>query len=858
MALPISLSPFGMSAAVNYTDFDFHTYARQSSTMSYGNANTGIQEDDLPRLMATRFGVDPNTHPFFKVYQTEVESAADGSLSVRRDQKNKGRLIIDDFQRHGLLDIFELVQERWDRYRRPAIIGVTMLNRLGRSDWVLPLLSTYGNQTEGNLWIYVAGTGAMLNPTNPTDQNTFTAEFSFSGKGENRTKHLAVVSARRHIGTQQGKATRSLGERTFGYEKVFVDYAGNRLTDEEAIDWLQKRSKQPPKALVRVDDYAPIVKRMFDLLTISNFRPARIASILNAEFGDNPVTQRPWTANVIRRILDNPIYRGQRVTDRTRALNMGNKKRRRRSRPDELVISPVDESLRFVSDEQWALAQELLVTYNTDQDSAVGKQQAARKQRGRPTNVDLLFHRGTLLRCGLCGAHIHVRAVRTRGNLIHYYRCGYRTNTFAQPRCQSHKALVIDTAVHETLRSLFANIEQYVGEAKAEVQKLRAEQSMNLIDKRLAVLQADLKKLDSALLLTRLDLQSGKTTEKDYERLKRVVDEKAEEVARLEERRISNVTNVQLKARERRLAQLQGVQAFDKAPLPERQALLHDMLENVWLWPDGEFNLQWKGQEEEDVVARSGRPLRIAQHWPHIDFHALSAQTVRLIQENGIPLMLVDSGSGSGSIRRTLSDIAKGKHDSARQTGAILRTYMRTREVYFNRPKADKDIRPLIDEDIANGVPVAHIAKKLGVSRFMLLRYLKNAPNKWLTMREFTLGAVKAYGLNYDDYFKLPDWAFDHPMLDEMASWILGVSSEDESGESEGTSQSYLSRKALGLVKDSTNPDAVCAEAEISEKLSRPCTGSFSYASRNARFQGHLEDFERFVIPLLYLSEVAA
>jgi hypothetical protein len=818
MALPISLSPFGGGPAINYDEWDFHTYARQSSTMSFGNANTGMQEEDLPEMVAKRFGVDRETHPFFRAYQTEVESAADGSLSIRRDTVKKGRLIIDDFERHQLIEIFETVMDRWERYRRPAIIAVTMLNRLGRSDWVLPMLSTYANQTEGNVWIYVASTGAMLNPTNPTDQHTFVAEFSFSGKGENRTKQLAVLGARRRIGTQSGKSTRSLGERTFGYRKTFVDYSGQPLTDEEALDWIQKRSKQPPKALVRVDEYEPIIARMFDLLTVERRRPAQIAAIIDAEFGKCPLTDRPWSARVVRRIFTNPIYRGQRITDRTRALNMGNRKRRRTARPDELVISPVDEKLRFVSDEQWVLAQEIMTDYSTEPEN-LGRQ-VPRSRAGRPIGVDLFFHRSGLLRCGLCGGGLTLHSFSVRGKKTYYYRCGKRATLYGQPRCQSHEATAVDKAVQVEMRTLFKSLESLTEEMRTEVKRLRVESSLNLVDRRLEALTAELKRLDSALMLMRLDLAEGKATQREYDRMKGMVEEKADEIAKLEEQRITNQSNLRLKSREARLRQLEGMQAFDKAPFSERKQTLQDMLEAVWIWPDGQMDFQWHGQPEEDVVARSGRPLRIASSWPTINFDELSKQTVRLINEAEMPYVLVDNGAGTGSLRRTMKDIADGKNDTRRQSAAILRGFIRLRKHYFNRPVAVKLVREWLAQEIANGQTLFALANTLNVPRKNLMRFLNNTPLQWMSMKALTEGAVKVGAFDGTEVFTLPEWVYDHEKLEEMAFWLLGPE------------------------------ETMATSVQINEILPRPCTGEHFGEMHNGQVDRLFPLFQRYVLQL--------
>jgi hypothetical protein len=773
MALPM---PFGHGAAhplENAAGCDFHCYARQSSALSHGNANTGVQEEDLPRAVATRFGIaDMDAHECFRRYETEVESGSDGSTRLVRDVS--GNLTLANFDRSGLLDIFDTIKERWTRYRRPAVLAVSMLNRLGRSDWTLPFLASTATECEGNLYVYVASTGALLDLSNPSDQQQLVIEFSFSGKGENRTKSHAVKAARKRIGAQPCSGTRSLGEKPFGYDKFFCDYDGSAI--ENPLEWTQKRGKQPPKAFRKSPDAEVIVQRIYDYCTVERLSAGRIAALVQLEFGNHPEHARMWSRYHVERILANPIYRGQRVTNRSTSLSLGNK-RRRRSKPDEVVTSPHDEALRMISDEQWHLALEVLNELNASEQGGSEKHNAKKGKAGRPLNMDLLLHRTGLLRCALCG--VSMKANKLEPN--YYYRCSHRAESFGQIRCQSHDAQVIDRAIADAVRSLFQEVKNFAGELRKEIKELRAQGKLNLVEKQLATAKEQLESLETALMLATVDLQRGKIDQSRYDRQRAIVDKKADEARSLEERRNGFGSDSVVKAKEARLQQLEGMETFDRVPFARKKALLSEIFTAVWLWPDGKFEFQWKGQSEADMVERGGRPLRIAQEWPVLDFGRVLQDTYAIMERTEMPFLILDGGVISGSLRHSFAQMKKrGKEASPRYHLPIFKGFVRARAAYLDVPALRADLLAFYGEWLATGKSLSELERTTGISYKTWQRMHAGQPSKWALFAEHLAAMVTNLGWDAAKYTTVPADIFSHPKLDEMTLWLMAEGADDE------------------------------------------------------------------------------
>ena len=149
---------------------------------------------------------------------------------------------------------------------------------------------------------------------------------------------------------------------------------------------------------------ATVVREIFDRYG-SGESAQKIAHDLNRRAVPSP-RGSSWAVSAIygspaklAGILNNPLYVGRPVWNRSQWVKDDEGRRQRIDRPRSEWIESVDESLRIVSDEQW---RQVRARIDTGRDPETG-----RKRAGRPTRT--IF--GGLLRCPKChGAMIAVDA----------------------------------------------------------------------------------------------------------------------------------------------------------------------------------------------------------------------------------------------------------------------------------------------------------------------------------------------------------------------------------------------------------------------------------------------------------------
>src|SRR5262245_61874950 len=157
---------------------------------------------------------------------------------------------------------------------------------------------------------------------------------------------------------------------------------------------------------------SPIVVRIFEGYARQGLGLRTLAHRLNAE-GIAPPRPRgskgtapSWAPTAIREMLRNPIYRGERVWNRSEWRKDHETGRRSRFlRPETEWVRQQDEAWRIVSDELWHAAQEARGQRNERhlRDSA-GR--IVRSALGRATRRKRLL--AGFLVCGECGGSVHV------------------------------------------------------------------------------------------------------------------------------------------------------------------------------------------------------------------------------------------------------------------------------------------------------------------------------------------------------------------------------------------------------------------------------------------------------------------
>jgi site-specific DNA recombinase len=149
---------------------------------------------------------------------------------------------------------------------------------------------------------------------------------------------------------------------------------------------------------------APIVERLFEGYAQQGLGLRMLAYRLNGEQLASP-RGTSWAPTAIREILRNPIYRGERIWNRSRWVkDHETGERRRFERPEREWVRQQDEAWRIVSDELWYAAQD-----------ARGRRNALHERDGRGRIIRSALRGPTTRRrllsgfliCGECGGSYH-------------------------------------------------------------------------------------------------------------------------------------------------------------------------------------------------------------------------------------------------------------------------------------------------------------------------------------------------------------------------------------------------------------------------------------------------------------------
>jgi DNA invertase Pin-like site-specific DNA recombinase len=129
---------------------------------------------------------------------------------------------------------------------------------------------------------------------------------------------------------------------------------GYKLVKSSELGYpIYNKKKKELMCLVINEDEAKNVKTMFDLRTTYKYGTKRIARKLN-ESGNKTREGREWSSSTIRRILENPIYKGCLVYGRT---SQKTGKQIRQDKQKWIIANKPNPNWIIISEEQWNLAQ---------------------------------------------------------------------------------------------------------------------------------------------------------------------------------------------------------------------------------------------------------------------------------------------------------------------------------------------------------------------------------------------------------------------------------------------------------------------------------------------------------------------
>ena len=216
-------------------------------------------------------------------------------------------------------------------------------------------------------------------------------------------EYLTKLAADTHRGLR-GRFDRKLatGGCPFGYRTVAI-VVGSDAHGRPLMDGFE----------LEVDpELAPIVGRLFDGYALQGLGLRTLAHQLNAE-GHRSPRGKGWAPTAIRELLRNPIYRGERVWNRSLWVKDHDTGRRRRiERPESEWTHQHEERWRIVSDELWQAAQDARAGRNERHERDSGGRILRSAARCGTLRKRLL---SGFLACGECGGSFHALDARAWG-----------------------------------------------------------------------------------------------------------------------------------------------------------------------------------------------------------------------------------------------------------------------------------------------------------------------------------------------------------------------------------------------------------------------------------------------------------
>jgi DNA invertase Pin-like site-specific DNA recombinase len=164
---------------------------------------------------------------------------------------------------------------------------------------------------------------------------------------------------------------------------------------------------------------APIVVRLFEGYVHQGLGLRALAHQTNAEGLPSP-RGNGWAPTAIREMLRNPIYRGERIWNRSFWVKDHETGRRRRfDRPESEWVRQQDEAWRIVPDDLWHAAQATRGRRN-ERHLRDGRGRIRRSAIGSGANRKRLL--AGFLQCGECGGSFHALKPRMWGCSFHRNR----------------------------------------------------------------------------------------------------------------------------------------------------------------------------------------------------------------------------------------------------------------------------------------------------------------------------------------------------------------------------------------------------------------------------------------------------
>ena len=218
------------------------------------------------------------------------------------------------------------------------------------------------------------------------------------------------------------------------------------------IPYGYEKSPTERNKLVVDEEYAPVVKQLFEMVAYKGLGAVEICKYLYDNQVPNPTAMRErkkgifthknpysWNKSTINSLLHNEVYTGKIILGKTRKVNFKSQKIIDVAKDDWIVCENAHEAI---------ISQELF-------DDVQSKLEVRRRDR-KPQYVENIFK--SVIKCADCGSPMYIISPKL-GNRSTYFVCGRSQNRKGDPnRCTTHniKYDILCEAVLSDINSVIA------------------------------------------------------------------------------------------------------------------------------------------------------------------------------------------------------------------------------------------------------------------------------------------------------------------------------------------------------------------------------------------------------------------
>lgn len=229
------------------------------------------------------------------------------------------------------------------------------------------------------------------------------------------------------------------------------------------------KSESERNKLIVDEEYAPIVRLLFEMVAYKGFGAVEICKYLYENQIPNPTAVRErrkgifthknpysWNRSTVNSMLHNEVYTGKIILGKTRKVNFKSKK---------IIDVDKDEWIVCEGAHEAIIPQELF-------DDVQSRLEVRRRDR-KPQYIENVFK--SVIRCADCGSPMYIVSPKS-GNRSTYFVCGRSQNRKGDPnRCTTHNIKYDDLC-----SAVLSDVNAVISDCRAD-SKMFSDEVMNII-----------------------------------------------------------------------------------------------------------------------------------------------------------------------------------------------------------------------------------------------------------------------------------------------------------------------------------------------------------------------------------------